>query len=222
MVAVADKVQKRFVDASVVGKLGVKRRRHDASLPHGDGIFIIAFSSKNFDAGTDARNLWGTDEDHFHRFISELSLADGAVNLAAIGVAANADIERTESGLLRVFHFGRQQDGSGTGAAAALHALTGQPVTSGNPAAAGEYISLFVTGLGVTYQSGGVSYASAPVFVVMAGGTVPASFAGSAPGFVGLYQVNFQVPSAAQHGPNTLVVASGRYFSSPQISIAVR
>ena len=113
-------------------------------------------------------------------------------------------------------------DGSGSGAAAALHALSGQPVTSGNPAAAGEYISLFVTGLGVTYQSGGVSYASAPVFVVMAGGTVPASFAGSAPGFVGLYQVNFQVPSAAQHGPNTLVVASGRYFSSPQISIAVR
>src|ERR1019366_1741745 len=122
MVAVADKVQKRFVDASVVGKLGVKRRRHDASLPHGDGIFIIAFSSKNFDAGTDARNLWGTDEDHFHRFISELSLADGAVNLAAIGVAANADIERTESGLLRVFHFGRQQDGSGTGAESGFQA----------------------------------------------------------------------------------------------------
>ena len=116
MVAVADKVQKRFVDASIVGKLGVKRRGHDASLPHGDGIFVIAFSSKNFDAGSDAGNLWSTDEDHLDRSVSEFSLADGAVNLAAVGVAADADIERTESGLLRVFHFGRQQDGSGTGA----------------------------------------------------------------------------------------------------------
>jgi uncharacterized protein (TIGR03437 family) len=114
-------------------------------------------------------------------------------------------------------------DNSGKGEAAALHAGTAQRVTTANPATAGEYVSLFLTGLGATYQSGGLFFASAPVSVSLSNTSAPVTFAGLAPGFVGLYQVNFQIPPSAPHGSAIpLVVTSGQYFSSPQISIAIR
>ncbi|HME08634.1 MAG TPA: IPT/TIG domain-containing protein, partial [Bryobacteraceae bacterium] len=46
------------------------------------------------------------------------------------------------------------QDSSGTGVASVLHA-SGQPVTTANPALAGETVSMFLTGLGATYSSSG-------------------------------------------------------------------
>lgn len=110
--------------------------------------------------------------------------------------------------------FSQQQ--SGIGLAAALHAATGALLTSANPAQPGEYISLFLTGLGpVTptindgalgpsnplsiadlYNAGNLS-----VFFNDYGpdgstgnqGTI--QFAGLAPTLAGLYQINVQVPT---------------------------
>ena len=45
----------------------------------------------------------------------ELALADGAVDLASVGVAADADIECAEAYLLRILNFFRQQDCTGAG-----------------------------------------------------------------------------------------------------------
>ena len=105
---------------------------------------------------------------------------------------------------------------NGIGYAAALHASSGALITESNPAQAGEYISLFLTGLGpVTpgIADGGLGPTKPLSTVDLNGagnlaiffndydaqsignmGTI--QFAGLAPGLAGLYQVNVQVPSS--------------------------
>jgi uncharacterized protein (TIGR03437 family) len=78
------------------------------------------------------------------------------------------------------------------------------------PAVRGGYISIYCTGLGyVTNQpatgapalDSPLSYTSiTPVSVSIGGVSAPVSFSGLAPGFVGLYQVNAQVPGNAPTG----------------------
>jgi uncharacterized protein (TIGR03437 family) len=98
---------------------------------------------------------------------------------------------------------------SGKEWAAALHA-DGTLVTSQHPATAGEWISVFGTGLGRV--RGATAYGQlAPAFpLATAEGKVSAtvngfeavvSFAGRAPGFWGLDQINFQVPARGAAGP---------------------
>ena len=78
------------------------------------------------------------------------------------------------------------------------------PVTAAAPAHSGETLILFMTGLGnvnPAIGSGqpapGAPFAQviAPVRVQVGGVSVTPSFAGLAPGFVGLYQVNLAVPN---------------------------
>jgi len=52
----------------------------------------------------------------------EFTLADGAVDLAPVGIAADADVEGAESGLRRVFDFGGEQDGTGASPEGGLEA----------------------------------------------------------------------------------------------------
>src|SRR5579863_452901 len=40
----------------------------------------------------------------------KLALANGAVDLASVGIAADADVERAEARLLRILHFCREQN----------------------------------------------------------------------------------------------------------------
>src|SRR6202043_2569848 len=44
------------------------------------------------------------------------AFADGAVDLASVGVAADSDVERAEAFLRGILHFGCEQDRAGTGA----------------------------------------------------------------------------------------------------------
>jgi uncharacterized protein (TIGR03437 family) len=112
--------------------------------------------------------------------------------------------------------FSQAQDGLGF--AAALHAATNELITSANPAQPGEYISLYLTGLGVVTPtvSDGALGPSSPLSysdLYNAGnlsvyfndygpigdsvgnlGTI--QYAGLAPGLAGLYQVNVQVPTS--------------------------
>jgi uncharacterized protein (TIGR03437 family) len=107
------------------------------------------------------------------------------------------------------------QNASGIGYAAALHAASGQLITQANPAQPGEYISLFLTGLGTvtpTVPDGALGPTSplSLADVNSAGnltvlfndytngslqnaGTI--QFAGLAPSLAGLYQINVQVPT---------------------------
>jgi uncharacterized protein (TIGR03437 family) len=94
------------------------------------------------------------------------------------------------------------QDASGTGAAAALHNSSEILVTPSNPAAPGEYLQLYCTGLGATHVSGGldVTTLAAQVFLGSPPVSLPVVFSGLAPGFTGLYQVNFQIPAGIPTG----------------------
>ncbi|HEY1760286.1 MAG TPA: IPT/TIG domain-containing protein [Bryobacteraceae bacterium] len=112
--------------------------------------------------------------------------------------------------------FSQGQDGIGL--AAALHAATYAEITAGNPAQPGEYISLYMTGLGTVTPAitdGALGPSTAPLSqadIYGAGylavyfndygpegsvgnpGTI--QFAGLAPGLAGLYQINVQVPTS--------------------------
>ena len=110
-------------------------------------------------------------------------------------------------------------DGSG----AIQHASDYSLVTASNPAAPGETIVIYATGLGPvtgTVADGTPAPGPAPVqqlcqpSSVMLGGTpgnfdgTPANilYAGLAPGYVGLYQVNVQVPPSMPAGPSSLYI----------------
>jgi uncharacterized protein (TIGR03437 family) len=109
------------------------------------------------------------------------------------------------------------QTQNGLGLAAALHASSGQLITPSNPAKAGEFISLYLTGLGTvtpTIADGAVPPASplsfsdlfnsGSLFVFFndygpqgqTGIQGNIQFAGLAPTLAGLYQINVQVPTS--------------------------
>ncbi len=69
-----------------------------------------------------------------------------------------------------------------------------------NPLPRGQAMVIYATGLGAVTQSGQFSVTKAPVTVVLNGTELPASFAGLAPGFVGLYQVNVLIPAGTAPG----------------------
>lgn len=110
------------------------------------------------------------------------------------------------------------QTQNGIGFAAALHGATGQVITPSNPAQPGEYISVFLTGLGVVtpsiadgalgplnplgtsdiYNAGNLSiyFNDYGPNGGSAGNPGNIEYAGLAPGLAGLYQINVQVPTS--------------------------
>ncbi|MGH9719917.1 MAG: hypothetical protein ACRD8O_06865, partial [Bryobacteraceae bacterium] len=66
----------------------------------------------------------------------------------------------------------------------------------------GQAVIIYATGLGAVDRSGALSIARLPVSVVLNGRPLPAAFAGLAPGFVGLYQVNVPIPADTPPGLN--------------------
>src|SRR5207249_3277533 len=101
-------------------------------------------------------------------------------------------------------------DSRGSGAGAIEHGITGRLVTDKNPAAPGEIISIYCTGLGAVNPPAATGVAPPmppphtvlPVQVYIAGALAHVTYAGVAPGFAGLYQINAQVlvgtPAGAQ------------------------
>ncbi len=118
------------------------------------------------------------------------------------------------------------QDSTGAGAAAVLHAQTNQLVTAANPAVPGEFLELYLTGLGATHSSGNLQVATlTPTLTLGASPTqqrLPIAFAGLAPGFTGLDQINFQVPANALSGAAIPIQVSSAGFSSNVATLAIR
>ena len=113
---------------------------------------------------------------------------------------------------------------AGTGRAAILHASDSTLVSPSNPARPGEFLELFTTGLGsvipnVTTGAQGPSDPLARTRLVpsatIAGLPATIGFTGLAPGYVGLYQLNLQVPNGISSGEQTLIVTSNGVASNP-------
>ncbi len=110
----------------------------------------------------------------------------------------------------------------GTSYAAAEHA-DGSLVTPSHPAQVGETISVYLTGLGAVSPSvadgaaGSSSTLSNAINTISAdvnGVTALVSYSGLAPGLVGLYQVNAQIPSGVATGDNFLEISGPDGYSS--------
>ena len=121
-------------------------------------------------------------------------------------------------------------DQGGTGQASAVIAGTSTiaapngAFTNSRPAHTGEYVSFFGTGLGSVnpYVYAGepaptVNLAMTIATPVVTIGGLPAlvQFSGLAPGYVGLYQINAQVPCAAPTGPAIPVALTIGGIASP-------
>ena len=89
--------------------------------------------------------------------------------------------------------------------------------------AALQLFRLNLTGLGATYSSGGLdnTVILPQVFVSTLSTPASVSFSGLAPGFIGLNQVNFQVPAGLSAGNAQLFVTSGN-ISSNVVSLPIR
>jgi uncharacterized protein (TIGR03437 family) len=115
--------------------------------------------------------------------------------------------------------------------AAAYHAETATPADAVNPAAPGEVLEMYATGLGPTNPpvTAGIAAPSNPpattavtpeVFV----GAVQAQvlFSGLAPGLAGVYQINIAVPATLSSNVYQITIRAGTASSSGPASIYVR
>ena len=102
-----------------------------------------------------------------------------------------------------------------------------QLADSNHPVSPGEVVLIFCTNLGAVSSApadgaaGSGQKTVAPVTVTMGGATAPVSFAGLAAGFVGLYQVNAQVP-ASLAAKNQPVIVSVSGASSVPVLLPVK
>jgi uncharacterized protein (TIGR03437 family) len=131
---------------------------------------------------------------------------------------------------------------SGSGAGVVTNALSGELISTSNPAHVSDYLTVYCTGLGPLQgpkgevePTDGVAAPSSPIFqtsvnvtATIGGIGAPVLFSGLSPGFAGLYQVNVQVPGGVGAGNAVPLVLSaadsltGAAARSNTVAIAVR
>jgi uncharacterized protein (TIGR03437 family) len=103
-------------------------------------------------------------------------------------------------------------------------AVTESLVTSRSPARAGEYVTIYLVGLGAVAGSvtAGEKASGDPLLraldptqVQIGSVTVTPSFAGLTPGFAGLYQINVRLPSSLEPGAVALRILTADIASEP-------
>ncbi len=109
------------------------------------------------------------------------------------------------------------QSGSGRGPVTAIHNSDGSVNSLTNPAAKNTYVTVYAAGLGTvkpplaTGQAppASLSPTTAPVSAYIDGYPTTVSYAGAAPGFPGLYQINLQIPLLSGAGARSLTIFAG-------------
>ena len=116
------------------------------------------------------------------------------------------------------------------GGPAIVHSSDFSLVSASKPAAAGEILSLFATGLGPTrtsltpgqpFPSSPLAVVNSPIDVTVNGKAAEVLGAVGYPGALDGYQVNFRVPSGTGTGSATLQISSAWIPGTP-VTIAVR
>jgi len=119
------------------------------------------------------------------------------------------------------------QNSSGSGLASALKASNGtlSLVTADNPLNAGDTVALYATGLGLTKPGSGpdsgLEVAVQQPTVLIAQVNCPVTFAGAAPGFIGLDQINCTIPAgiAATASAPVVVISGDRLSNTATLAV---
>ena len=127
--------------------------------------------------------------------------------------------------------FTQNQSGTGAGAVLVIQASGAEFLnTPSAPAGAGDVLAIYCTGLGAVsppLPAGTAAPLSMlsrtvnPVTVTIGGVPAPVSFAGLAPGFAGLYQVNATVPAGLSAGAAVPLIVSEGGSASPAVTVAI-
>jgi uncharacterized protein (TIGR03437 family) len=158
--------------------------------------------------GVDVRPFYASDTQVNFYIPAETPLGTGVVTVTApsgLQVSSTINLVGVQPGIFSgaVVH-------SGT----VVSALT-------TPVSAGEFIEIYCTGLGPIRDSRGLSLTTVTPTVYLGATAVTPSYSGLAPGFVGLYQVNVQIPPGLPSGTLPLVITSGNAYSN-EVKIAVQ
>jgi len=113
------------------------------------------------------------------------------------------------------------QDSSGSGPASALKASDQSLVTAANPLHPGDSVELYATGLGATSSSNGFDVAVEQPIVTVGGVACPVTFAGAAPNYTGLDQINCTIPSGLASTSSAPVVITSGNRTSNTATIAI-
>lgn len=113
-------------------------------------------------------------------------------------------------------------DGSGRGHVAALNAVTGAIATPQNPLSGGNFLALYLTGLGNTTRRDGLDWANLQPTVTVGGQPCAVTYAGRAPGFAGLDQINCQLAAGLPNNPSTPVTVTSGARTSSGTTLAIR
>lgn len=127
--------------------------------------------------------------------------------------------------------FTQDQSGTGAGAVVAIQASGAEVLNTPSAAAgAGDVLAIYCTGLGAVSPpvlAGSAAPASTlsrtvnPVTVTIGGVPAAVSFAGLAPGFAGLYQVNVTVPAGVTASAAVPLIVSEGGSASPAVTVAI-
>ena len=118
-------------------------------------------------------------------------------------------------------------DSSGIGPGAILHSSSNKPVNSASPAKAGETVSIYLTGLGAVSPAvpdgvAGSSKITSNLTVTIGTAKASVTYAGLAPGFPGLYQINLLIPSSLKTTGNIGVLIQAGAAYAEQATIAIQ
>ena len=154
--------------------------------------------------------------------LQQLIIERGSV----LSIPVNIKIAQANPGIYTM-----NQSGSGQGAIVISGSgVLAAPAPAGRPVRRGESLEIYATGLGLvsnlpadgqTASTTAVSPTVDPVTVTIGGVPTPAQFAGLTPGFVGLYQINVQVPDDVQSGGSIALTITISGKESNTVTIAI-
>jgi uncharacterized protein (TIGR03437 family) len=104
--------------------------------------------------------------------------------------------------------------------AAAVNALTGVIIGPNAPLHSGDIMALFLTGLGATTRQNNLDYAQIQPIVSVGGQACAVSYAGRAPSFAGLDQINCTIPPGVTGSKVPVTVTStGRTSNTAYLNV---
>ena len=113
-------------------------------------------------------------------------------------------------------------DASGTGPGAVINGITGQVIGASTPLHAGDYASIFLSGLGQTTTQNGFQIAQIAPTVTIGGQNCVVTYAGTAPTEEGVDQINCQVPTGITPGATIPLVVTSNGRASNSVTVAVQ